>query len=425
MPSAAPLDSAAGSLVDALAVPHEQVLGREAEQRARRPRAGGTGARRPARSPARKNGIVPSASATDEDAPLRPPERDLAPPADPQDRAELERRPRQLPRARRWCGTPSRCASGGAVAVVAVEQLDDARRLAELAHALLELRASRSGRRARRARRPRARATCVRIGSLLDPAEPRPTSSSTDAHAAPQLLEGRSKTSSGCAPSTSSRWSSRKAGTAFAPIEHGLTGRVDDAVAVAVARRARRRRRPPAARARAASVAEHVCVADVLRLAPVRVHQPVVHLRVPAEVAGELGQLQRAHRVRDDVGVRVVVEPARGEERTHRARSSRAVARDQLLRAAALPAGTRDGGRTGARSPGRRTGARSTRPSAGRAAERSDVVAPDLDGVLAHGTRLPRRRHGQPRRRGCPAALPRRQAGSGRDRSRGRRRSMP
>ena len=59
--------------------------------------------------------------------------------------------------------------------------------------------------------------------------------------------------------------------------------------------------------------AQLVVVADVDGVAPIRIHQPVVDLVVPAEVARELGEPQRIEGVRDDVGARVVLEALLGE----------------------------------------------------------------------------------------------------------------
>src|SRR4029079_12739340 len=70
---------------------------------------------------------------------LRPPERRLAPPAQLNDRAQLERRPWE--RARHdvvWHAEAAR--DGRAVAAVPVEQLHDTGRLAELSDPLVQLR---------------------------------------------------------------------------------------------------------------------------------------------------------------------------------------------------------------------------------------------------------------------------------------------
>src|SRR3989442_6335247 len=56
-----------------------------------------------------------------------------------------------------------------------------------------------------------------------------------------------------------------------------------------------------------------VRVADVGRLLPVREHQPIVERLVEVARACELGETQRPHRVRDDLGRRVVDEAERRE----------------------------------------------------------------------------------------------------------------
>ena len=107
---------------------------------------------------------------------------------------------------------------GGAVAVVPVEQLDDPGRLAELAHPRVELRPvddveepdtpfDLEG--VRRARARLLLDPAGRVGDLVD--DPHARSSS--------CAKACSKTVSGWAPRTSSRWSSTKAGTAFAPTD--------------------------------------------------------------------------------------------------------------------------------------------------------------------------------------------------------------
>ena len=90
-------------------------------------------------SPARKNSSVPSDVGADERPARRLPERDLAPEAVVPHRQRLERRAGDaLQRPHERHAEPRR--PGRAVARVAVEQLQDACRLAERADALLELR---------------------------------------------------------------------------------------------------------------------------------------------------------------------------------------------------------------------------------------------------------------------------------------------
>ena len=194
----------------------------------------------------------------------------------------------------------------------------------------------------------------------------------------------RSNTSRGCAPSTSRRRSSRKPGTPVMPM--------DTACAVS-----------PCTRSRYASAREHlvhlgpvqpgldrerpqlVRVADVPSLGPVGVHEPVVHGGVQAALPCELRDAEGPHRVRHDLGRRVVVEPFLGEPVLQPVVERGAVARVQLLARDPLRRVLRvevegepgDLGAEPARDP---VGRRLAEP-----AERSDVVGPDQD-VRRHQT---------------------------------------
>ena len=125
-------------------------------------------------------------------------------------------------------------------------------------------------------------------------------------------------------------------------------------------------------------------IADVPRLVPVRVHQPVVHRALEPAFASELGYAQGAHRVRDDLGVRVVGEAVLLEHPPDAVDPRLAVAREQVgARQAVL-------GILGVEVEGkpRDAGTDLVLQPVGRdladAAERSDVVGPDENGVLAH-----------------------------------------
>ena len=95
------------------------------------------GCRPASSSPARKNGMRAERVGADEDPALRPPERDLLPPAAAEHRQEPERRLRQRQRDDVERHAEPR-GQRGAVAVVPVDQLDHAGRLAERADALLD-----------------------------------------------------------------------------------------------------------------------------------------------------------------------------------------------------------------------------------------------------------------------------------------------
>ena len=208
-------------VMDPLAVAHEQMVGLEAPERARRPEPqhGVEAGRLCARA---EEGDRPERVGDEQEPPLRPPERRLAPPAVPDDRAQLERRPGKRARhdVMRDAEPPG---DGGAVAVVPVEQLDDPGGLAELPDAVVELGpvddveepdAAVDLERVRGARHPLLRHPAGGVRDLVD-----------DPHARSSCANACSNTSSGCAPSTSSRRSSTNAGTAFAPIEYA--SRVD------------------------------------------------------------------------------------------------------------------------------------------------------------------------------------------------------
>ena len=259
-------------------------------------------------------GDRPERVGADEDPPLRPPQRDLLP--EPP-RGTGRKRERRLGQRRghdvqrhaklRTRVQPSRGRAGRAAG-----SRPPARRARGSAPPRLPRRRDRPARRDRRLR-ARARFACRRS---LDPAEAerrarRRRSSPRRPHWAASCAYACSKTASGCAPSTSRRRSSRKAGTAFAPIDTA-SGSSPRPVAVAIAVEHSPRPRRPAARARRRGRAARP---DRRGPAPrpVGVHQPIVRLLVPTELACELREPQRPHRVRDDVGVRVVREPARGE----------------------------------------------------------------------------------------------------------------
>ena len=155
----------------------------------------------------------------DEDAALRPPERDLLPPAAAQHGQEPERRARERLRDDVHRNAEP-LGESGAVAVVPVDQLDHAGRLAERADALLDALAvdridqpdaAVDGERVRRALHRRALHPAEAVLELVDEADAHALSSS--------CAKACSNSSFGCAPSTSSLRSSRKAGTAFAPID--------------------------------------------------------------------------------------------------------------------------------------------------------------------------------------------------------------
>ena len=154
----------------------------------------------------------------DEDPAFRPPERDLVPEPHAQHGAELERRAGE--RAGHDVerhAEPRR--EGRAVALVPVEQLDHARRLAERPDPLVD---------AVTLDRVDDPHSAVRCEGMRGPPQPRrldPAEHAVelvdepDAHGDASWASACSKTASGCAPRTSSRRSSRNAGTALAPIE--------------------------------------------------------------------------------------------------------------------------------------------------------------------------------------------------------------
>ena len=123
-------------MVDPLAVTDEQVLRLEAPKRTRGPEAEEGVHSGRLRSGA-KEGDRAERVGDQQDPPLVPPQRHLAPPATPHHRAELERRSRQSARDDLVRHAEPLC-DGGAVPVVPVEQLHDGRRLAELADAIVE-----------------------------------------------------------------------------------------------------------------------------------------------------------------------------------------------------------------------------------------------------------------------------------------------
>jgi hypothetical protein len=121
-------------LVDPLAVTDQHVIGLDGEQP---PRRGQPQQRRDAEALSRRTVVPRSADrlGADERPLLREPERDLVPPAPPQERQHLERRTR---RGLRWnlvVGDAELLGDGAAVTAVPVEQLQDAGRVAELASA--------------------------------------------------------------------------------------------------------------------------------------------------------------------------------------------------------------------------------------------------------------------------------------------------
>ena len=77
--------------------------------------------------------------------------------------------------------------------------------------------------------------------------------------------------------------------------------------------------------------AEDVLIGDVLRLGPVGIHEPLVHRVEQPLRAGMLGEAQRLHRVRDDLGVRVVRQPVVLERGCGPRHPVGPVTRDELL----------------------------------------------------------------------------------------------
>ena len=123
--------------MDAFAVADEQVVGLETTERARRPKPEhGVEARRLGAGP--EEGNRAERVRNEQEPALRPPERDLAPPAGAHDRPELERRPGKLARNDVVWDAEAFC-HGGAVAVVTVEQLHDSGRLSELLDRVVEI----------------------------------------------------------------------------------------------------------------------------------------------------------------------------------------------------------------------------------------------------------------------------------------------
>ena len=103
----------------------------------------------------------------------------------------------------------------------------------------------------------------------------------------------------------------------------------------------------------------------MLRLRPSRRPSDDRARPVEAALTRELGDPQRSHRVRDDLGVRVVDEAGRLEH--SRARGDAVLPYRASSSSRGGPsAGTPGADRTGASRPARRTGARASRPSAGR-----------------------------------------------------------
>jgi hypothetical protein len=127
-------------------------------------------------------------------------------------------------------------------------------------------------------------------------------------------------------------------------------------------------------------------VADVPAFAPVGVHQPVVHGLVEPALACELRHAQSLLRIRNDLRVRVVDEPVGLEDPPHAIDARLAVAREQLLSRQTVL------GILGMKVEGepRDLRAEPALEPVGRgladAAERSDVIGPDEDFVLAHST---------------------------------------
>jgi hypothetical protein len=109
-----------------------------------------------------------------------------------------------------------------------------------------------------------------------------------------------------------------------------------------------------------------------------------VHLRVQAALARQLGHAQRSHRVRDDVGRRVVEEALFGKPVAQPFVERRPVAgvqllaRDPVLRILGMEV-EREPGDLGAEPARDPLGRRLAEP-----AERSDVVRPDVH-VDGHG----------------------------------------
>ena len=308
-------------------------------------------------SPARKYGIVPRASAQTsmrrrghQSATSRQRRFD--------DGEELEGRARQRT-GTKCSGTPSRVRERSGGAVVAVEQLDHAGRLAEREDPLLDAFGVDGVDQPDAAVRRRARAD-VRAG-VSHPAEARIRLVDQKRTLMPlPAARRRVRTSPRAARRARAACeSSRKAGTAFAPIEtacgsrrrcgHG-NGRW----------RGRRRRRRRAAELRG-QLAQDVLVADVLPSAQyASISRSCVSSWRPRSRASS--SAQRALRVRDDVGMWVVLEPAPAKKRCTRSvialrRSGRASWARGSPRA-----GTRDAGRTEPETL-RRTGARAKRPS--------------------------------------------------------------
>ena len=344
---------------------------------------------------------VPIASAHDQDPPLRPPQRDLPPPAPRTGGRSRNGAPGSAPRhdVVRYA-EPRRDA--GAVAVVPVEQLHDAGGLAErlgsaprglVVDDVDEPDATVDRERVRRAptrsssSQPTAPSISSTLSRRLEPGE--------------RLLEQLL----GCAPRTSRRRSSTNAGTASRPARRppASTPRRDRGSA---RRRGRPRRprpgSPPPPRLLARARRGRRCSSPPPSRRPSagRATRRAGRARAPARRAAA------PHRVRDDLRMRVVVEPARGEEAAvTRSLISVAVARQQPL--AGQPS-ARVLGVQVEREPltGRRTGARATRPSAG---PRGRTVrcsrSRSRDGVgWRYGTRSPARADRRSSRGGGSAA---------------------
>ena len=125
-------------------------------------------------------------------------------------------------------------------------------------------------------------------------------------------------------------------------------------------------------------VEQRLRVADVASLRPVRVHESGVNRLVQAGVPRELGQLERAMGVRDDVRGRVVRVPAGLDHGLHLRTVLVAVACVQLGPCDALG---RVFGVEVERKPfdrGAEPALEPRRPFEADVAERSDVVAPDV-----------------------------------------------